>query len=109
MAVAALAVAVAVVAALTAISESLGALEVAQAMVVASADHQLRHMAAALEALLPLLLMAADHLMVVDTVVVVVDPTETHLEAAAANPGGRWSFNDASASFLPFLWTIQGR
>jgi len=74
---------------------------VAQDSEAASADHLLNHMAADLEVLL-LQLLTVEALLLLMEVALVVDmavPMVTHLEAAAANLGGKSTF-DGAALFL---------
>ncbi len=73
---------------------------VAQDSEAASADHLLNHMAADLEVLLPQLLTVEALLLLMEVVVVdTAAPMVTHLEAAAANLGGKSTF-DGAALFL---------
>jgi len=84
---------------LTEISESLVVAVVVelQDMVVDLVDLLLRLMAVDSGGPLPLLLMVALHLTAVAVVDMVADPTETHPEVAAANPGGKLILYDVSS------------
>lgn len=106
--------AVAVVAALTEISESsVAVLAVHLPMVVASADPQLLPMAVASEVLLPQLLSVVPQPTVAVPVVDMAEaPMVTHPGvAAAASPGGKSLFDGASAPFSTFfgLWFKTAR
>jgi hypothetical protein len=95
----ALAAAVAVAAVPTVISESsVAALAADQAMVVDSVDPQLLPMAVDSEAPLHRQLMAVvPHHMVAAADMAAADHTATHPGVAAASPGGKSLFDDASA------------